>query len=901
MQGQVLEVSIVPSGDELDVAHAAGATTLQLTDVSEFDSEGGGSLRVDSIDGVADPVDYDYDAVDTILNTVHILTGLAADAEEGRKIFTLPLTEEKWAKVEIQDDGDTKLCRVHHSLQDRMVDGVREPEDQETVTIEMIDGDLTIVNIIDEIAQVDAGYQIPGTAPDSGGGPTLPPASSPTLTTTGFKDAITVEAHGVVDPTTTLDYYIDGVLAESTHSPIMLFRSTPAGVQFQPNTEYIFSVQARNGIAPDPAPSPGVIGVLNPNVDSETVLGIVKAGFALLGSLTIGKITIKPPSGTPGQPDYDPGGIVIPTTAGTTIKFPADGSSAVIEAILRTADMIVSGGLTINGLTNWINGRVLLGSGTPDPDTKPSLSYYGTLTDRVFATATYTEAQTGRGLCQTADGTRWAFTKALTPDQSKKKLVIVNDSDGSVFTEIHSDDALLHMVGVTCVGNTFYVLGYRWNAAAAENQYRIHTYNKSGGLIDQWWITDINGARITNTVPGGWEDGAIAADNDGAGPGIYVAKIRSTYRLRVHQFNPGSLQVGSEWQQVTHTDSPSDWLMDFTSGGFYVGEADYGVGNKRWYIGGRRTGSSTAWGVFAFNLNATPFTLDSAKDFAVGYSVNGLTYEGGKFLSLLWSSTRAFLGKYSSQKTDTPIFAKYSWYDSNATGGNKESKGSPEKTITVPKRAWPMFSVPKPPLTGAGNDIADRVAFYLGSATGDANLKRVAIYDGSEGDTALDVFVGAGTQTPLPASTFPPAASSGSIESLLGGIILKGDGSWKLGDLVGTVDGRFTFPAPVVLTATGSTYTGSITLIRLGQVVHAFGYVDRASGFSATLHNPGLPNIPSGLRPAADVVGKASPSWSPNGAGPLYRYRFNADGTIQVQQSAAIGVFQAVHEMWILS
>lgn len=782
MQGQVLEVSIVPAGDELDVAHVAGATTLQLTDVSEFDSEGGGSLRVDSIDGVADPVDYDYDTVDTTLNTVHILTGLVADAEEGRKVFTLPLSEEKWAMTEMQDDGDTKLVRVAHYLQDRMTDGIREPEDQETVVVEMVDGDLTIVNIIDETVQVDGGYIDPETLPATpSSGPTAEPIASPTLTTSGSKDAITVVAHGIIDPTTTLDYYLDGVLMESTRSTVMVFRTDSLGDPLVKDQAYLFHVIARNDIG-EADPSPDVLGTLNLAVDSEAILAVVTAGFALLGSLDVGGISIRPPRGTPGTTGYDSGGIVIPLTTGGEIRFPADGSPAIIEAVLRTADLIVSGGLSINGITNYVNGTLFLGSGTPDPTTPTNISSNVRTKDRIFnAMGGGNKAGTGyeyhRGLARATNG-RMAFTSSVAGSSAVKMLRIVDPTSNAVVAEVDSDTEQLDMRSVTAIGNKFYVLGQRWNGSTAQSEWRIQVYDTNGVNTNEGrWLEYPTGGRITGID---YWDGSIAADTDGTT--LWVARSQSNGRVAFYRFT-----AADPVSDFKATESHVTSVVGITlTEGFYVGNGDFGA--KRFALAGTYSGQ---YQIKVFN--PTTWVEDTAQSWFEGWWAGGLIYDASTFKMLDYNNTDQqvwlnYARPYAATDAGNTIVAKHSWWDNNGTGGNKESAASPVSTVVLPKREWPYITVPPPPNTGDVDNPANSVRVYLGPTV--AGLLLHTTFQPAAGQQirsqtsfTAKVMVGAGPGAPLASTTFPVASSTGGVQSVNADTVgpyinLRGDGTF---------------------------------------------------------------------------------------------------------------------------
>jgi hypothetical protein len=178
-QGQVLEVNIQPDGDELAADHLVASTTLTLMDVTSF-SEDGGQLQTNG-------VLYTYDVVDFTLGTVHITTGLATALGEGEKVLTYPLVNEKWAMVEVQDNDDVILARIPHNLYDKMTDGIRDPQDQEAVEVQIDDqGEWVIVDIVSSIPSVDGSFLDPTTTiPPAALTDHLAPSSSPDPLVTG--------------------------------------------------------------------------------------------------------------------------------------------------------------------------------------------------------------------------------------------------------------------------------------------------------------------------------------------------------------------------------------------------------------------------------------------------------------------------------------------------------------------------------------------------------------------------------------------------------------------------------------------------------------------------------------------------------------------------------------------
>lgn len=157
MQGLILEVSTVPAGDELAVDHLTSDTTIEVTSVDDFDQVNGGYL---SINGTV----YTYTTVDPVTMLISIAPGLVEDLLTSEKVLLYPLVTEKWAMVEVQEDEDPVSALVPHALWDRLADGVRDPEQQESAVLEAREGDLVVVDILGTPPVVSGFYTEPETA-----------------------------------------------------------------------------------------------------------------------------------------------------------------------------------------------------------------------------------------------------------------------------------------------------------------------------------------------------------------------------------------------------------------------------------------------------------------------------------------------------------------------------------------------------------------------------------------------------------------------------------------------------------------------------------------------------------------------------------------------------------------
>ena len=167
MQGFILEVSISPSGNELDEDVLVGATTITLTDSSDFPADGG-SLEING-------TTYDYSSItvdeleEDPVGVVELVTGLIEDLEAGERVYLVPYVYEKWAMVEVSGQDEPISALIGGELYDKVTDGVRDPEGQEAVYLEMQeDGDWVVTRPLGEEPVISGEFLDPDTVPVPG-------------------------------------------------------------------------------------------------------------------------------------------------------------------------------------------------------------------------------------------------------------------------------------------------------------------------------------------------------------------------------------------------------------------------------------------------------------------------------------------------------------------------------------------------------------------------------------------------------------------------------------------------------------------------------------------------------------------------------------------------------------
>jgi hypothetical protein len=157
--GRCLEVNVVAYGSALAAATSTGATSLSLVSVADFAEEGSGvATFVDPADDVTEWIVY-YTAKDEATNTLTLGIPLPADVDADTFLSVYPVSSEKVAQVKFDDTDKASPCAVHHSMRDRLAEGVREPDEQEAVEVTVTSsGAAELVNIFGESPVVDGTY-----------------------------------------------------------------------------------------------------------------------------------------------------------------------------------------------------------------------------------------------------------------------------------------------------------------------------------------------------------------------------------------------------------------------------------------------------------------------------------------------------------------------------------------------------------------------------------------------------------------------------------------------------------------------------------------------------------------------------------------------------------------------
>lgn len=583
--------------------------------------------------------------------------------------------------------------------------------------------------------------------------PTTPPQVKPVVTVTGFNDAFTVLAGEGFEPTTLLDYYCDGLLVASTTATLIFATKDGSGDEFVEDHPYVWQVVARNDLGT--LESDPVVGLLVPNVDSGVVLGWVSAGFVLAGKIQVGEMTWEAPSAD------NPGGLKIPLLNGGLIHFPADGSDAIITAVLHARSLISDDFMEIYGDNNKLFGTMTVPNGVTDPQVPlnavtswDDTGTYDTTGNFAFGGATPT------GFYD--NGTEWLYCNsgAVAGD-----VVAVNKSTGVRTVKCHFTD-LRPFGGIAKLGSTWYVLGYDASAG--------------------WVVQKLNssfvqtGARIGAPTFGfGFSGGKPSIASDGTN--IYVAQIFNA--TGTSQYYLDITKCDSSINTISTTDAAvSGTWEDLKS--FAIGTFDFG-GTVRGVI-------ATATKVYVVTLSTGIRVSSQEWARANNEPLAGVTYDGANFRSLSASTERVYL--YLGLLVATTRSIRWTRYSSIS---GHETGPSPALSFVQPPRSWIRVDTPPPGAIGSADD-PDSVRIYIANHLQTAlGVGVTTTFYGNPGTGGAAAPSNSFTSAPSPGYESQAADGDGPLTAF------PGDGSYRLAGHDKDDDGL------VAITVVGTT-TGTV-------------------------------------------------------------------------------------------
>lgn len=349
--------------------------------------------------------------------------------------------------------------------------------------------------------------------------------------------------------------------------------------------------------------------------------------------------------------------------------------------------------------------------------------------------------------------------------------------------------------GLAWNGTNWYVLGQ----SQADGNWYLLRYNTSGVFQ--------NGSQY-----------AMFDTNDGWFYAQYnISKFSIAYRASTGNIVIGQYDTSSSAYALDHRDPTSCAHISYSFtpnvsgfgipvGGLAFGNFDYG--SERMALTSRNNGT-----VWIFNP-ASSYAYSATESFpAASGQTTGLAFDGSNFFV-----SRIFPGVSTIYKhtamtwtatADGNWWVPYTWYDSNATGGNHESAMSPAANFTMKKRA--RFTITTPAIPVGGADDPDSVRVFVGRGT--TLPARTAMWVQSAFGGAVQTFTTltiAGANPPA-ASNYPVSASPGLAKNPAGTLQFSGDGSAAVNTLA--IGGVNVYAPILIRKAATQTVTNSVTLV----------------------------------------------------------------------------------------
>lgn len=425
--------------------------------------------------------------------------------------------------------------------------------------------------------------------------------------------------------------------------------------------------------------------------------------------LQIGEITID-----------EAGGITVPNPTGTPTQLPADGSEAVFAGSVRTGDLTVNGGLTVNGAENDINGTLRLTNTFRDPTLGPTFRQ----STGLFANG----AIPNQGILS-ADA--WSMSR----DTGSNAWVSTHWGTGSI--RRHSalgGYTTWTFSGYTCRG-ALYAEGFYWAIAqkSADKDWYLLKISTAGSLLGSVRVfVDTNIA--SGAIP------AVGTDNSGQ---IMCAAALTGSQVTIKRYTTALAVFGSSIV-VNHTTNRGVALAG-------VGYAKIGpAGEARIWV---------LWNYYIARNGTNGYGGGTVDREIKSTNCRGLHIDDPLGSGQLY----AYLLNYDYWVADkTPInyftgitSACYTWYDNDGT--THESARSPILTTSTMEVDWRyvVLSADPPPDDGTA-EAPNSVRFYLKRGSGSWYLEAT--------DTAnpfsQTIVAGQGSVvTPPTVSTFPDASA----------------------------------------------------------------------------------------------------------------------------------------------
>jgi microcystin-dependent protein len=702
-QGTVESIAEVVLGDELATAVTAGAGTLTLGDVVDFNESGGQLLIGAEI--------LAYTGLDDDANTITLTSGLANAYSVGEPVYVYPDSRERQATVRLDDDGEAVVARVPHALYDRLAEGTRDDASAEVVSL-YLDGDEWVVDDVLGIEPlVDGSYLDPDTIPPPAPSDGLPPTGTPSVLVSPLgigslfvqwsplvnADVVSYDVH--ISPTSGF------TPSSATLSTTVVAQQSATIAKLPDDTPLSYDTDYYVRVAPHDVDGYGTTSqeatgrprqAENADFSAETIYamkisansiqsGQVDAELLIAGTIktadTGQRVEI---DGQHGLVNYGPDNT-------PRVILPTGGSDpAVLRGVAEVDTLTVHGNAEFQAGAHINTGQaVVLDSAVQAPVSQPQLSaYYPSLS---LYTDQYTAAGSRFGLVW--QNSRWWQANLFYGTF----LTSYDPTTGALLDTLHlptaegaltSPDALWASGGLTRIGSAWYLLGYRHG----NGQWQVRKYDDTGAELLRW---NYSPTPAIDTRP------AIGYAKIGGVDTLLIARCDSNGTLRISGFVPDT--GAASGSAVVSTTNPGKWDV----AGVAYGQFDFASVSRYVVAFGSAGGSVHTW------VSDTGGVLDTTRYWLQGgQSLGGFTWDGTRFVGR--RTDTATLTYYNSIRAeisgDSYNLAAAATYRDSVNG--YETTPGASRQISIAKRAGYSISIAALP-TGV-----DSVRFHISAAGG---------------------------------------------------------------------------------------------------------------------------------------------------------------------------------------
>ena len=470
------------------------------------------------------------------------------------------------------------------------------------------------------------------------------------------------------------------------------------------------------------------------------------------------------------------------------INFPTDPSqTALIDAQIIARGMTATGPVVLRSDSNSVDtgGVLKLGNGITDPLVSPTLSI--SYNSRLTSTDTLTTAQKTGSL-----GTFDLIPTEVSCIEWKSAVdtwVVHQIRPGGTRAWFFDYDGN----PVTWSGGAYFADYVNWeiwsvieittSSAPKNGVYRMARWIPSGGA-QQYYLWSPAGLNKYSRA-----NGAAPPVVGSNGTDVYVAEVVNTDDLQIRYYVPNGDQNNLSAPIATYTSTTGYNVNRPLSTVFYDANGfDTGFGTPRYLTAERGSsstnkllnvsgtslypgGSGNNWA--SSTKDAETFEVATSNPRCVAWMPEDQqfwTYGGDGYLR---EHTDV---KWDPSTTSSTFWAQVTYYDSNTTGGTHETKPSPARSVTWPRRS--NVTVYLPPIPGSGGvDEPNAIRVYAGR--GNSQPANTGMFLTDTTTTPYTVVDDPGTSgtNPPGTNTFPTGAQPAKIQSNDASLIISGDGT----------------------------------------------------------------------------------------------------------------------------